>query len=79
MTQNKDSNRKEQLNENLYRDHFEDMDNLKRIIYQSEQTYVKSNDQRIKSISLRTIKTAKKYLYALGILPIQYIIMVLMV
>lgn len=38
------------------------MDNFKRIIYRSEQTYAKSNDQRIKAISLRTIKTAKKYL-----------------
>ncbi|MDR4512825.1 MAG: hypothetical protein MRJ93_14090 [Nitrososphaeraceae archaeon] len=62
MTQDKDLHREEELNENMYSDHFDDISNLKRIIYESQQTIDQSNDDIIKEVSSRTIKTAKKYL-----------------
>lgn len=62
MTYDKDLIREEELNENMYRYHFDDIYNLKRIIDESQQTIDQSSDQRIKEISRRTIKTAKKYL-----------------
>lgn len=62
MTYHKDLNREEELNENMYRYHFDDIYNLKRIIDESQQTIDQSSDERIKEVSSRTIQTAKKYL-----------------
>lgn len=51
-----------EINENLYNSFLQNIDSIKEVIDNSEQTYERTNDERIKEISGRTIKTAKKYL-----------------
>ncbi|MDR4510599.1 MAG: hypothetical protein MRJ93_02710 [Nitrososphaeraceae archaeon] len=64
MIQDKDStyDKKLELNENLYKSFLENIDTIKTVIDESQETYDRTNDKRIKEISGRTVNTAKKYL-----------------
>jgi transcriptional accessory protein Tex/SPT6 len=51
-----------ELNEKLYKSFLDNMNNLKGIIDESQQAHDQTNDPQLKEISIRTIKTAQKYL-----------------